>query len=820
MEEAGQDFIKKRSALRVVARLIAGLVLLVVMGYLGVAWYVQTHKEQVLQGLSEKLNENISGTLTIGNLEPAFLTSFPNIALRLENVVLRDSLCNRHKHTVLKAGRVDVSVNLAALLRGTIQIKKVAVRNARVDLFTNTAGYSNTSVFRKKKRAVAGSGGGGSFPELRKILLEDVVFVADNQKQQKLYHFEIHHAACSVRYSGDSWHANASLSAVARSMAFSVAKGSFIKDKDINGSFSIGYDASAGEVTFEKQPLRIGSENFEIAASFKTGGPTTPFTISIYNNSILWTNAARLLSGNITRKLLMFNLDNPITVACLLKGNFDERGDPLIEVRASTAGNKLTSPGGTAKKCSFKGRFTNRYNTQSEMSDANSAIVLSDFSAEYSGIPIAMRTMVISNLDHPAARGDLSSDFKVSQLGGLIDKSLLKFGKGSAKLNLNYSADIVNYQFVRPFVTGVVKVSGAEAYYVPRNLAVKDINVALYITKDQLSTNTITMKCGRSSISMKGYLDNFLNLYYDSPERMVLNWEVSAPALYLSDFIGFAGSRGRARPVDKAPQKGSGRISEGINFFFEKCNVAARVSAGRLIYNNFTAKDVMAKIYAAEDRLVLDKAVLQHAGGTMALSGTVKPAGSSSAFAVHAKIQRANVRQFFKDFNNFGMQSLKSDNLKGFLSSDTSLSGRLSGSGTLLPGSLQGKVKFTLLNGALLDFAPVRNVAKFAFPFRDSRNITIKKLEGSLGVKGTSVAIAPMQVNTSVLNMDIAGVYSLGRGTNIGIDVPLRNPERDEGITDRKELAARRHRGIVLHLTAADGDDGRVQITLGKKNRE
>ena len=71
-----------------------------------------------------------------------------------------------------------------------------------------------------------------------------------------------------------------------------------------------------------------------------------------------------------------------------------------------------------------------------------------------------------------------------------------------------------------------------------------------------------------------------------------------------------------------------------------------------------------------------------------------------------------------------------------------------------------------------------------------------------------------MQVSSSVLNMDIQGVYSFGKGTEIYVDVPIRNPKRDAKITDADELPKRRNRGIVLHLLAEDGKDGKVKVKL------
>lgn len=67
-------------------------------------------------------------------------------------------------------------------------------------------------------------------------------------------------------------------------------------------------------------------------------------------------------------------------------------------------------------------------------------------------------------------------------------------------------------------------------------------------------------------------------------------------------------------------------------------------------------------------------------------------------------------------------------------------------------------------------------------------------------------------INSSILNMNVAGIYSFVKGTNIALDVPLRNPKNDENITDKQEIKERRMRGIVLHILASDGNDGKIKF--------
>ena len=163
------------------------------------------------------------------------------------------------------------------------------------------------------------------------------------------------------------------------------------------------------------------------------------------------------------------------------------------------------------------------------------------------------------------------------------------------------------------------------------------------------------------------------------------------------------------------------------------------------------------------------------------------------------------------------MQALKAENLKGQITSKARVQGRVTDAGAMVPGSMGGRVTFSVKKGMLVNFEPVRNVGKFAFPFRDMENIEFYGLEGRFDINGEKVTIHPMKISSSVLNMDVEGVYSFGKGTEIYIDVPLRNPKRDKDITDEKELAKRRNRGIVLHLKAEDDKDGKVKVKLGGK---
>jgi hypothetical protein len=201
------------------------------------------------------------------------------------------------------------------------------------------------------------------------------------------------------------------------------------------------------------------------------------------------------------------------------------------------------------------------------------------------------------------------------------------------------------------------------------------------------------------------------------------------------------------------------------------------------------------------------------------LNGRLMQGKALNSFALNTTVSNVNIHEFFYAFDNFGLTGITYENLKGFLSAKTQINGGITDQGNLVPRSVKGTVNINLKNGALLNYSPLIKVGKFAFPFRDLKNIEIANLDGRFDLRGDQIIINPMQINSSVLNADVAGIYALTRGTNISFDVPLRNPKKDEDITDKDELQKRRFRGIVLHLAAKDDGTGKVKIGWNKDHK-
>ncbi len=616
-------------------------------------------------------------------------------------------------------------------------------------------------------------------------------------------------------YPGDDWKANINLKVFANDMAFNTKRGSFIKNKMLEGTIAANYQAETGVITVEPNVLNIGGDPFTISANFNTVKNAGGFAIHIAAKEILWKHASALLAPNIASHLNLYDLKNPITVKAILAGNFSSGGDPAIDVSCAVKNNTLTTPGGTVDSCTFQGSYTNNYAIGEGLSDQNSAIKLYRLSGNYEQVPFTVDTGIISNLEKPVATGTFRSKFAVNRLNHLFEETL-NFNRGTADLKFNYKADIVNFKLVKPVVSGYVNIKNADVNYVPRKLSFKNTSISLNITGNDLFLKNIHLQSGKSIVFMEGSVRNFMNLYYTDPEKILVNWQIRSPQMYLGEFLGFLSDKRSIRPKKK---KSNSNFVDQLNTVLEKGKADMQIRVDKAYYYKFLATDVNADLLLSENGIQLKNVSVKNAGGSVSLNGTISQNGATNHFAINTNVNNVNISNFFYSFDNFGIQGFNYKNLRGFLSLKSNISGNLTNQGKIVPHSINGTVNLNLKKGALIDFDPIVSVGKFAFPFRDVRNIQIDNLNGRFDLHGDKITINPMMINSSVLNMNVAGVYGFTNGTNIALDVPLRNPKKDEGITNQQEKQDRRMKGIVLHILASDGDNGKIKFGWNKNHK-
>ena len=802
--------------LKISLKIVGALSIMFILFWTAAAYYIHQNNKAILAKILAQVNTTVKGTIKVSHMETTLLKGFPGVSVSLKNVSLRDSLWGQHQHDLLNAKDIDISLNVLSLLVGTINIRKIAINNASIYLYTATNGYSNAEMFSKANTAQKNYENSNSALQIRLIDFNKVDLVIDNQKRFKLFSFYVNELKGKIKYPLGRWDGDFKVNILIRSFAFNTLKGSFLKDKTISGNMKAHYDDGGEIIIIDQKPIKIGNDTFSIGANINTAKNNSAFSIAIRADKLLYLNVAKLLAPNISSKLLKFDLAKPIDItASIIDDGSKSSRDPLINVSIKVKENTVTIPSGELQQCSFTGFFTNKDTTNRPIGDANSLIRFYDLKANYYGAPIRVDTFSITNLEKPIAKGLVTSKFELKQLNEYFEEENFKFGKGTADLSLFCQADIDSFLFTKPVIHGKVAIKNADITYLPRNLKLINNSVELNFNHKDLNISNSKFQLGNSILTVNCTIANFLNFYYTDPQKIDINVSLNSPNLHLSELVPFLSPRQtkhRKSSTKNALKVASVQLSTAL----ESSKVHLMLNVNRIVYNNFVANKVKANISLIGNGVYLNKMTALHAGGNIKANGKIEQQGTINKLNFNASVNRVSVKDFFYAFDNFGQQSVTSKNLAGFLSANVNAAGNITTKGNLVPKSMYGKVNFTLDQAALVGFEPLEKVGKFIFRSRNLSNIALEKLSGKLTLRGDHVDISPMKVNSTAINFDVKGVYGFNSGTNIALDIPLRDPKKSAQIIDPEERELARMKGIVLHLKAVD-ENGTLKIKWNKK---
>ena len=448
--------------------------------------------------------------------------------------------------------------------------------------------------------------------------------------------------------------------------------------------------------------------------------------------------------------------------------------------------------------------------------DENSAVNVFGLTATLAGVPLRADTIRVVNLKQPLLRGHFRSEFPLTNLNGSSEGSPVLFKEGTANADLYYTGPVLSSDPTPSSLQGVVQVKKGAFNYIPRNLSFHDANATLRFTGQDLLLENVHIQSEKSNLQMDGVVKNLLNLYFTTPDKIALTWNIRSQMVDLNEFKSFLAPRRKAKQSRGQQKAKIGRVSRQLDVVLASSNVKMQVQLDKITYQRFTAQNVKAVLELTNTDILLKQISLQHAGGSMQLAGKMHQQGNNNNFQMNATVSNVHISQLFYAFNNFGLASLKSDNLRGNVSAKVNLRGNVLDNGTLGKHSLFGTINFNLKNGALINFGPLADIGNFAFRKRRLDSITLNNLAGTFQVEGNKVIIPPMRIASSAINIDVKGVYGIDEGTNINLDIPLRNPARDSVVTDDGEKRKRSRKGIVLHLRAVSEKDGKVKIKMGK----
>jgi hypothetical protein len=763
--------------------------------------YLTLNKNRIIAKVKTQLNQQIKGNISIGDLKPDFLHAFPYPAIKITNVIIRDSLWYQHHHDFITAPVIYVRLKPLNLFDQKPAIGKISIQNGTIYFYIDSTDHSNI--------IKADSAGNNDNKDLPNLQFVDTRFILQDEHKHKLHDIFCEKLKCDIEKTGGFTKLTIKLKSLVHGLSFNTHKGSYLQEKYLEGKFELTLK-DENLLQFKNVDLTIDRQPFLFSGKFLFDQKL--FDLTIETKKANYEKVLTILPKVIREKMKSYHIDVPLSINAHLSGSLEYGSLPLTSINFETKKAQIVTPSSSFSNCAFTASFTNQATPALPVSDENAQIVCKDFSGSWENILLRSDSIIIKDLVHPVLSCSVTSIFKLKQLNELTGSNTMQFLSGEGNMNIHYSGSLIN-DSTSPAINGNIIFKNSEMSYLPRQFSLKNCKGTVVFKNQDVFISNLSATAGNNQLLMNGSVINLVTLL-NTPEKLTINWNIYSPVLDISNFISYIGKR--SGTINTSSKKKFFWIADKIDRMLKDGRADLHIQADRVNYKRFIAKNVSASILLLENKILLNGVRMSHAGGTIAIDGSLADESVSNRLNFTATLDHVNIPEVFYSFNNFGQDAITDKNMKGILSANVLMNGSLTNKAAIVQNSLGGKVDFSIENGELNNFEPVQKISETAFKKRDFSNLRFAELKNSIEINGSAIKIPSMEIHSNVLTMFVQGVYDVKLGTDMSIRVPVSNLKKPEPdiIPKNKNKA-----GVSIRLRARTGEDGKLKVTWDPFNK-
>ena len=610
----GEKISNTKRVIKISLHVFAILLALLLLALIVVSFYVRQHQKQLISFLESETEKGLNGAkLHVGDISIGFKSSFPLVALTIDSIYLRDSLWSRHHHDLLSANQVYATIDFWKLFQGKIDIQRLDLDKPDIYFYTDSLGYSNTSVFKKKIRTRKDSSTNQPYPILA---ISNARFTIDEGVKHKFFSFRIHDLTGNIQRKANSsvLAVDLNLDCLVHALTFNQSKGPFLENKSVQGRFSIMYNRDSRELDFDKIQLAIDQQPFVLTGKFFFGEEGTPFLLSWETKNLSFRKAASLLSPNIQKSLEPYSIEDSIES---LNGSLDnsetQYSTPLIRLWLKVEDRNIKSPFIAVDHASFTATYNNESVRFRGHEDSNTVIHFSALHGIWENLNFHTDSVVLSNLVHPRIKTNVMSDFKLDMINNFLKENELAFTRGTGKINIAYSGSLEKFHDSSRLLYGTINLEDAGLHYIPGNLLFNPVSGTIRFTGRNMEVENLVFHSGSSDLKINGKVKSIFYFFNHLNDKYSFDWNITSNKLNLDDFSSFI--RRQKKPLIMASRKSPPDAS--VSAYISKItsadfNVSLKVN--KLIYKKIVADSLQANISIKNEILQFSKVGMQHVG--------------------------------------------------------------------------------------------------------------------------------------------------------------------------------------------------------------
>jgi len=699
--------------------------------------------------LIRSLNNSFATKIETGSYRLSLIKKFPNASVELKDVLVysstdfkRSGFTGINTDTLLAAKSASIDFKMIDILRKEYTFTRINVRSGNLYLFTDKSGINNYDFSEKGSDA---TGADNVTLNFNRINLSDVGFTYNDLRVDLVIkgRFKEAHIKSKIRGGNIDFDGSSKL-------IFDLFQLSSISiSKPVPADLELGLNKNDKGTFFRKSTLRIENWDF-ILTGFIASDNYMDLNVSANNIDI--SKIAGVLPGKYTEALVDYNPRGNLKFDWKIKGKSNPDEDPHYDIIWSMKNARIDNKRSDLKidRFSFDGSYTNGTKNNPETSSLN----ISNFttrlgSADYKG------SFSVQNFSNPKAelifKGKLlPAELKeflnlknVSRAGGSIDLDLRFSGSAGKKKSFKFR-DVFNLNSQSEVIFNSAGITLNN-----KQLDISDMTGRLLIN-ETTTTDKFRFSLNNSKTTVSGKFMNFPGWLAGNPVNLTGDATISATCLKPESFMNrsIPDEEKGEDTTQRAPVILPGNVNLNLNFTFDT-----------LIYKTFYARNITGTLSIIPKIMNFRTISLHSQEGRISGNGLVVQNRDKSFIGRGSfTLAGVDVNKAFGTFNNFGQNFLKAENIAGSLSGTITLV--LPVDSLLNPDvrSVAAEGKYSLTNGALIDFDPVKALSSF-IELSELENIKFEKLENDFFIRDNVFYVPQMEIKSSAVNLSVNGMH-------------------------------------------------------------
>ncbi len=749
-----------------IVRLTLISVFLLFLAFAGAGWYVANKYSAVIQQkVLDEFNANLNAEVSIESIEFSSFKKIPFLSLSFRNVLVRESMgYTESPDTLLFAKELSFQFNLWDVYNGNYALKHLDIESAKCYVNISASGKSNYEIWKPTKDT---SSSNFSF-SMEAINFKDVFFVYKDRQSNVFVKSNIQ----DIQVSGNFTSEQLALKFSGKLQEATVLAGGVYALKNRSVQLNSGIRFQNASSTFE---LEKGTILFDNALQFDLGGfvASNSYKFSAVANASELETVLSLLPEAWSKYWSSYRPRGLVNVNVQIASS--NKRSPKIDLGFELSDGSLLTPGKTPVELSaldLKGNYTNGELRNAKSSAVNLTSVSGKFpSGSFSG------KVQLSNFSDLNIKGKIEGDLELGELMQFLKVEGIKRSSGKAlfKLDGDIYWDQIQKKGVkqsRSTLDGSVEFSAVNLQLVSNISNLSDYKGKVRFDKQVVEFQKSEGQLNSTRFQLNGRADNFFEWILKVDKLLRITATVSADKLLLEEFLSAEATNDSASTRSLA--------IPGIE-------LQLKADIKDLSFGKFQAKNVETNLFIGQRALKANPIKLDlmdgAARGKMAI---IKRQKNGFGLSVLGNFKHVNVKELFRQLNNFGQDEIVSENLEGIADLDLELSGGLDDYFDIEPSTVSCDAHLSIVDGRLVNYTTLQSISDYfktnlilkkvfrADDLSESlKDVQFKKLENDLFIRNSALIIPKVQLHSNVLNLNIAGQHGFNDSVNYKVDFDI-----------------------------------------------